>query len=200
MATFEAIIRSYRADAERRDAEHKWWADPAQTLREAVRRSALSEVPGRRRLVRHGHQCRIPGSVLAEAASVLTDFEAQIAACTTFDELHDLVTVACRGVPGTGELFKYDAAHRIGLYRGIHPTKIYLHQGTRDGARALGIKVAGRKYIDVAQLPAPLRVLSAAEAEDVLCIYKSSFGTASNSGKRTFRLGCAPSPPPAGRC
>jgi hypothetical protein len=63
-------------------------------------------------------------------------------------------------------------ALRIGARFGLEPKRVYVHAGTRDGARALGLD-ADRRTIEMAELPAPIRRLTAREAEDLLCIYKS---------------------------
>jgi hypothetical protein len=73
-------------------------------------------------------------------------------------------------IAGLGELTIYDISHRIGAYLGSMPTEIYLHAGTRKGAKALGLDT-NRKSIPMTELPAPLQRLTAAQAEDVLCIY-----------------------------
>jgi hypothetical protein len=178
MASFAAILRSFAADAERRDDENKWWQAGGLSLSDAIHRAGLSTIPGKKRLIRHGHQCRLPEAVLSEATQAILALESRIAAVAGFDELHALIRVACSSVQGTGPLYCYDVAHRIGLHLGIEPDLIYMHTGTREGAKALGIDVAGRTHIRVSDLPRPMRVLSAAEAEDVLCIYKSWFGDA----------------------
>lgn len=178
MASFDAILRSFAADAERRDDEHDWWQADGLSRADAIRRAGLSMIPGKKRLIRHGHQCRLPGAVLSEATQSILALEHEIAAVTEFDDLHALVRVACSSIQGTGPLYCYDVAHRIGLHLGMEPDLIYMHTGTREGARALGVDVAGRAHIRLNDLPRPLRVLSAAEAEDVLCIYKSWFGDA----------------------
>jgi hypothetical protein len=56
--------------------------------------------------------------------------------------------------------------------KGISPDAVYLHTGTLDGARALGLARGGGK-LAVSALPSPLNRLSPAQAEDVLCIYKA---------------------------
>ena len=178
MASFDAILRSFAADAQRRDAENEWWQAHELSLSDTIRRAGLSMIPGKTRLIRHGHQCRLPGTVISEATQAILTLESEIAAASDFDELHSLVRAACSSVQGTGPLYCYDVAHRIGLHLGIEPDTVYMHTGTREGAKALGIDVAGRAYIRVSELPKPLHVLTAAEAEDVLCIYKSWFGDA----------------------
>lgn len=178
MASFDAIIRSFKSDSSDRDREHEWWQAEGLSLVDAIRRAGLSMVPGKKRLIRQSHQCRLPGAVLTEATAAVLSLVDEIAAARDFDELHSLVRAACASVQGTGPLYCYDVAHRIGLHLGIHPEVIYLHTGTREGAKALGINVTGREHIAVTELPKPLQVLSAGDAEDVLCIYKSWFGSA----------------------
>ena len=41
-----------------------------------------------------------------------------------------------------GELTVYDVAHRIGAYLQLEPDVVYLHRGTRIGARYLGLRLA----------------------------------------------------------
>ena len=71
---------------------------------------------------------------------------------------------------GIGELAVYDIACRIGAFLGFRPDRVYLHAGTREGARALGLRGASVRKID---LPGAFGCLSPAEIEDCLCIYKA---------------------------
>lgn len=71
-----------------------------------------------------------------------------------------------------GELYVYDAALRLGAHLGLAPTFVYLHAGTRLGARALGLG-QGRAYLEMHELPLPLQALSPDEVESFLCIYKA---------------------------
>lgn len=189
MAAFQTILRSFESETGARNQENDWWRSLGLPLADAIRRACHSMIPGRTRLVRHGHQCRLPGAVLGEAAAAVLALEDEIAAASTFDEMHSLVRLACASVQGTGPLYCYDVGHRIGLHLGIYPELIYLHTGTRKGAKALGINVSGREHIALSELPKPLQVLTPADAEDVLCIYKSWFGgamadAAMGSGRR----------------
>jgi len=109
---------------------------------------------------------------------------------SSFDELFELVEALIRPIYGIGELAVYDTALRIGERLGLEPTKVYLHRGTREGAKALGLAYR-RKAIELAELPTELRSLPARELEDVLCIYKDEF-----TGRR-HRL---PRGGPAHRC
>lgn len=68
----------------------------------------------------------------------------------------------------------YHTALHIGAKLGLKPDKIYLHRGTRAGARKLGVNTRSAT-LSVDSLPTPLRVLDPREAEDFLCIYKARF-------------------------
>jgi len=121
---------------------------------------------------RHNHQRLIPRSVLSRATTILKQNRDRLRACGTFDELHSLCIVLLRGGWGAGELYVYDTALRIGAFLQLRPDAVYLHAGTRVGARALGLDVSAGKLMPQ-DLPPPIRVLSADEMEDFLCIYKS---------------------------
>jgi len=96
-----------------------------------------------------------------------------IAAATNFATLQALIEATIESISGIGELAVYDITLRIGAYRGLHPTEVYLHAGTRKGVQALGLS-ANRKSLPMTSLPADLRLLSAEEAEDLLCIYRQT--------------------------
>ena len=69
----------------------------------------------------------------------------------------------------------YDTALRIGAKLGVEPKTVYLHRGTRSGAKALGIET-NRPFIEVHEFPRQLRSLRPRELEDCLCIYKEAKG------------------------
>jgi hypothetical protein len=71
-------------------------------------------------------------------------------------------------------LYIYDAAVRLGYYFKLAPEYVYLHRGTREGAKALGLDYHG-KCLEKEQVPTPVRVLSPAQIESFLCIYKKAF-------------------------
>jgi hypothetical protein len=104
---------------------------------------------------------------LAHARLKRCDFKA----CSSFHELLQMVDDAIRSIRGIGELAVYDTAHRIGAYLRLEPPKVYLHAGTRIGARALGLG-KGTNKLEIDELPAAFHRLTAGEIEDCLCIYK----------------------------
>jgi hypothetical protein len=174
---FAAIVKDYTSrHRDRARRELRYYA-LQRSLEDAVREAALSRLPSGKR---HPHQRRIPLRVLQSAERRLQAIAAQLHAAKSFAELHRLIERRIRTIRGIGDLAVYDIAHRVGAYLRCEPEAVYLHAGTREGARALNL---GGKTIEVRALPPGLRKLSAAEIEDCLCIYKDalhhrSFGLA----------------------
>jgi len=100
----------------------------------------------------------------------------ELNACRRFDELHSLIERTIHSIGGLRELYTYDMALRIGAFLVLAPEFVYLHRGTRAGARTLGLN-AKLPYLTIDSLPAELRTLSPAEVEDFLCIYRDYFAT-----------------------
>ena len=164
--TLLEIVRDYRRN--RRPAaerEHRYWASHT-TLTDAVRAAALSERADGKR---HRHQCRIPGNALRRAADALV--EPGLPKFRTFHDLHQEIHARIGGIHRIGELAVYDIACRIGAFLGLRPECVYLHAGTRKGARALDLRGAS---VPMRALPLALRSLTPSEVEDCLCIYKDS--------------------------
>lgn len=133
----------------------------------AVRRAALSvRADGKR----HSHQCRIPAEVLRQCAMALDRALPRIRNCKDFEALYTLVESEIGHIHGVGELLVYDVAERIGIRLELNPQMLYMHAGTREGARKLG--VAGNTA-KITQFPNELHSLSYRELEDFLCNYKA---------------------------
>ena len=159
-------------------------------LGDAIREAALCRLSSGKR---HPHQYRIPGSVLEEAYRDLAEHESHIASATTFHELHKTVWQIISPIRGIGELAVYDIAHRIGTYMGIEPERVYLHAGTREGARNL-FNLSGES-LPVSDFPEAFQKLTASEIEDCLCICKS--GECSNTCSDYSAGGCSKTPKPS---
>ncbi len=142
------------------------------TLRDAVRRAALARQQNGKK---YRHQGRIPVAALQEACRRL--LAADLEGCADFDELHALVLRLIDPIPFIGELTVYDTALRIGAKLGMSPRTIFLHAGSRSGARALGLNWRA-PFLRVGELPEPFRVPDPHEVEDCLCIYKRLFSRA----------------------
>ena len=123
----------------------------------------------------HDHQRRNGRIALDAFASRLQQYEPQLAAAQSFDEI--ISTVAHAKVPRIDVTAIYDTAHHIGLYRQIPPDKIYLHAGTRKGARKLLGPLRKKKFLLLTEMPPEFQRpdLTAADLEDILCIYKDEF-------------------------
>ena len=158
------FIEDYRED----NARELRYFGRARTLNEAIARAALSEYPPGKR---HPHQRRIPGTQLVEAKNQLDAIAESLLDCRSFSELHSVVEHQIGSIYKIGDLAVYDIAHRIGAFLGLEPERVYLHTGTREGARALGIK--GKRSVDLASFPKAFAVLRPAEVEDCLCIFKN---------------------------
>jgi hypothetical protein len=157
------------------------------SLKDAIRHASLCHrLPD---LKRHPHQYRIPQSVLQAVERRLQKAFDQLACAADFEALHDNIYREIEAVPGIGALTIYDIAHRIGAFLGKAPKLVYLHRGTRVGARRLGF--AG-KVLDPRSLPSAFLRLTPAEIEDCLCIYKTRLlsGRSHDRSSRQ-RRGCA---------
>lgn len=151
------------------------------TIEAAVSRAGLAERFNDERLVRYDHQRRIPRHVLEVARERL--LAARLQRCASFHELFLAVNANIGEIPGVGELTVYDAALRIGGKLGLEPDRVYLHSGTRIGARRLGLDWRA-KWLESRDLPQPLRSLPPWQVEDILCIYKDWFAGDVSSPKR----------------
>lgn len=124
---------------------------------------------------RYSHQRRLTRVSLAKAKTALMAARGKLEKATTFDEVFQLVGDAIATIWGLGELYIYDTALRIAAARRIVPTAVYLHAGTRTGAKRLRIST-DRTFVPIADLRAEFRSLKAHEIEDLLCIYKNQLG------------------------
>lgn len=129
---------------------------------------------------RHPHQYRIPRSVLAEGERNLQACAQEIAGCGSFPDLYAIIRRELLGIYGIGHLTAYDVATRIGAHLPLEPDRVYLHAGTADGARELGLNHR-RESLAVEELPLPFQRLRPREIEDCLCIYKRALARCSRT-------------------
>jgi hypothetical protein len=161
-------ISHYRCDEERELSAFRAY----RTDEDAISRAGLAQRPSGKR---DPHQYRIPRSALAESRRRLLDNQSSLRQARSFDDLIEHVERIIRPIRGIGDLMIYDTALRIGARFGLEPSRVYLHAGTREGARKLGLG-KGRKFLEMAELPIVLRKLKPREIEDALCIFKDEFG------------------------
>jgi len=174
-----AYVRDFRTDAAR---EQRWFAIQ-RTIEDAIWFAAVAQGPKGQRL---SHQRRIPAALLAECSRRLLAAARSLSHSRSFDQLHQHVQSIVGGIRGIGELYIYDTALRIGAKLGLEPTAIFLHAGTRDGAKALGFEPS-RKTVSMSELPHALRALEPREIEDVLCIYKAQLAGAAMADRGDSR-------------
>lgn len=175
MDACERIVADYlKYEASRAADEEGWFGDPRMTLSQAIHRACLSKLPGRTgKLVMHSHQRRQGATRMAAVAQHLAGAEDPIRGSRSFDVLIRIVEKRIRPMPGVGALTVYDVATRIGDYLGLEPTEVFLHAGTREGAKALGVTGDGRTA-QVADFPTAFQKLTPSQVEDCLCIYKGA--------------------------
>ncbi len=167
---WQAIIRLYKIKHYPTHVKECDWFARQPTLARAIQCAAMAIREDGKRF---NHQRRAPKTALEQACGELLHHEQRISECTTFDGIIKIVEGVASDIYGLGPLYVYDTALRIGSRRGIYPDRVYLHCGTRVGARRHGLPSKG-KWIEMSDLPEPLRVLSASEVEDILCIFKNS--------------------------
>lgn len=141
-------------------------------LEAAVCRAALAEHPDG---TRYSHQRRRSPEELRRGVKNLIRDLSKIESAQNFAQILAAVEAAVAHLKGLNELYIYDVALHIGAFKGMLPTRVYLHSGTREGALALGLDAKKRVAIDMFELPGPLKELAPHEVEDVLCIYKHVF-------------------------
>jgi hypothetical protein len=150
-------------------ARAELWTFCRQPFEEALERAALARDE---RGKRFSHERRFIESQLSEARKILLHVARQLHRCDSFEQLHKLIKKHLNGIRGLRELYYYDTALRIGASLHLMPERVYLHRGTRDGARALGLDCRADS-LDTRDLPKALAVLEPYEVEDFLCIYKA---------------------------
>src|SRR5262245_43934160 len=168
----QSIVRHYGIHHRPRLQDQLDWFRGQPSLEAAVECAAWAVD---RRGKRFKHQRRIRRGALPEARVALLAVVPQLRSCTNFDELLTLVEAVLDPIAGANEMYAYDSALRIGAKLGQLPTKVYLHRGTREGARRLGL-LSQTRALNLDAFPEPLRGLPPHELEDILCIYKDLFG------------------------
>jgi hypothetical protein len=139
------------------------------SLTAAVSRACFAQSPDGKR---YAHQRRIRLTALQDALVRLREID--LSKSATFEDLHGAVHHAVAPVRGIGDLYVYDTALRIGAKLGLMPQRVYLHSGTKLGARHLGLDWR-QPHLLMQDLPAAFHRLRPHETEDCLCIFKDRF-------------------------
>lgn len=165
----KSITRTYIQKIRPRATEELNWFVQQTTLKSAVESSALAiNSKGKR----YSHQRRLKKKTLEKAKNMLLANLSELEKSQSFDDIFSLIEEILKPIKGVGELYIYDTALRIGAKMNLLPAKIYLHAGTRVGAKALGLN-SKLKFLGKHDLPQDFNDLKPHEIEDVLCIFKS---------------------------
>lgn len=165
--SIKAIVRTYTNRIRPCTKAELDWFRQQPDLSSAIEHAALA-INGKGKRYRHQRQGK---EILEQARNILQANSRSIEQCHSFDELLELIDVILQPINNIGELYMYDTSLRIGAKLNLLPTKVYLHTGTRVGAKALGFD-GKAKSLDVSALPQDLQELEPHEIEDVLCIFK----------------------------
>lgn len=172
LASLDAVVDDYISRCrDRADGESRWFAIQ-KSLDAAIENAGMARAPSGKRL---SHQRRIPKAVLRVWTDELMASAPRIKKADTFAKLHDLIAAKARELHGIGQLSVYDTARRLGAFLRLEPERVYLHAGTREGARLFGL--ADRDWLLPSDLPRSFRRLTAGEIEDCLCIYRDELAT-----------------------
>jgi hypothetical protein len=123
---------------------------------------------------RHDHFCQhTPGKFL-EAAHSLVAGKTRLrkSSALGFEALLAEVSDLLKSVRGLSFLAFYDITELLGYHYKCYPEFVYLHAGTLVGGNALlqRQETQGQK-LSVAEFPYALRLLTAAQLEDFLCVF-----------------------------
>jgi hypothetical protein len=132
MMNWAGIVSDYKGHSSHDEVD---WFKKQASLENAIRTAAFA-IDHRDK--QYSHQYKIRRETLEEAYAALTKVVDEIRQSTTFDELLSVIEKAVLPIKGIGELYCYDTAFRIGANRGLFPRKVYLHSGTKKGAKYLG--------------------------------------------------------------
>jgi hypothetical protein len=139
-----------------------------QPLQAAIMQAASAQGADGKRL---SHQRRLLKGVIPQASMRLFRVASTLASAPDFASLHDVIETHLMGVRGVGNVYVYDTALRLGAFLGKSPTKVYLHAGSREGAKQiLGPRAPMRASVSI--FPPPFRNLHPHELENLLCLYR----------------------------
>lgn len=159
------------------------WISSLETFTDFICGEAnIKENPAPEKFCKNPHQFRLPYDVIVEAREKLVN--AGLEKYGSFREILAAVSRIAQEVKGFGLLATFDFTQRYCHSRAIGPDVVYLHAGVEEGVNNLikaGIDIpkqndpAVGNFVDMADLPQPVRDLGAFHAENFLCIYKHRF-------------------------
>ncbi len=165
------IVKSYVQKLRKRSEKELDWFRQQATIADAIEIAATAINHKQKRF---SHQRRLKKKALQQAKKALLDNLQSISAVRDFDALFQIIHKCVSPIDGIGSLYIYDTSLRIGAKLGKLPKRVYLHAGTRKGAKALHLEYK-KDFLDISEVPESLRQLEPHEIEDVLCIFKDRF-------------------------
>ena len=169
----EIYIKEYKYNYSKTTAEEIKEFKNMPSITDAIKKAALMIIGKGKR---HPHHRRKSKKTLETAKDILLKNQTEISKADNFHNLHEIIIKALNGTKGIGPLYCYDTTFLIGAHLGKLPEKIYLHAGTKKGAKNMAIDVWGKKYIEMKDIPCceifERKCLKPYEIEDFLCIYK----------------------------
>lgn len=179
--SLSALVRIYQRKHGPRIADYLGYFQKLESLDDAIR-FACHGKDG----VIHSHQHLVGKLKLEQARKKLVQHTIEIESCDSFDELLKFVEDSTQNIYPFGTLAIYDTSLRLGAHLKLWPEVVYVHAGTKNGCRALGVKTTGGR-VALDRLPKAIRVLEPYQAEDFLCILDDQIG-----GIDTKATGCLP--------
>ena len=139
------LVRTYKQTCRPRHQSHLDFYRSLETLEEAIKRAA--QATGEDSKI-NAHQRRVGRVILGKASTKLLRKAGEIESCTGFHDLIELIERVTAKIDRFGELAVYDTSLRIGSWLDLLPERVYIHAGTRKGAKALGLS-ATDGYVEV---------------------------------------------------
>ncbi len=152
--------------------EAQWWGDRTLDWKSAQKRAWESCWANGKM---HSHQCQLGAEKLKEGLRIALADNVQSDRFETFEQLYEWVESVTNQVFRLGELVTYDVALRLGMWLNLEPAAVYLHGGSREGAKKFNVDVK-EKTATLSTFPPEIQKLGATHAENFLCIYKDCLG------------------------
>jgi hypothetical protein len=165
MTKLDRAVDEFMADPANADTEERALFENAPSLEAAITHATHGTRPDSSKTALK--VSRGPVSAKDRGCEALILDGERLRASKDFHELFTLVKGMANRMGGLGEVWVYDVSVRIAAYLGKAPDRIYLHGGTREGARAFKI-ASTRESISKFELPRPLRKMPCHMIEDFL--------------------------------
>jgi hypothetical protein len=172
MKTIKTIISHYKRHCRINSENEISWFKSLETKNVIYNAAFAVDCCGRR----CSHQRRLKKNALLKSYQIIKTNWNIIKKSRNFDELYEIMKSKLENVFSLGELYFYDTSFRIGAFLNLFPKEIYLHAGTRIGAKNMGIEIKNRTKFKITEIPKDFRCMKPHELEDIFCIYKKYIG------------------------